>query len=91
MRHVLLYRSAEKVADRAPEHFPAHVARCQEFAAAGTLLGYGTFGDPQAEGSMAIFTTREAAEQFVHGDPFVRHGVVAGHEIRAWDDALSRP
>ncbi|HYY04955.1 MAG TPA: hypothetical protein VE997_00155 [Candidatus Limnocylindria bacterium] len=31
----------------------------------GALLMVGTFGDPQAEGSMAIFSSREAAEEFV--------------------------
>ncbi|HEY6759229.1 MAG TPA: YciI family protein [Baekduia sp.] len=31
---------------------------------------------------MAILTTRAAAEAFVAGDPFVRHGVVASYEIR---------
>jgi len=37
---------------------------------------------------MAIFASREAAEEFVEGDPFVLHGVVARHEIREWDDVL---
>jgi uncharacterized protein YciI len=49
----------------------------------------GTFGDPQEEGSMAIFRTREAAEEFVAGDPFVRNGVVRGYEIRDWNEILS--
>ena len=83
--HVVFYRSADDVARRAPEHYPAHMARCQEFTARETLIGYGTFGDPQSEGSMAIFTTRAAAEEFVSGDPFVLNGVVAGHEIREWN------
>jgi uncharacterized protein len=83
--HVVFYRSSDDVAQRAGEHYPAHVARCQEFTARGTLLAYGTFGDPRAEGSMAIFTTRAAAEEFVAGDPFVLKGVVAGHEIREWN------
>jgi uncharacterized protein len=38
----------------------------------------GTFGNPQEEGSMAIFATREAAEEFAKGDPFVLNGVLAG-------------
>ena len=37
---------------------------------------YGPFGDPQREGSMAVFTSREAAEEFAEGDPFVLNGVV---------------
>ena len=85
MKDVLLDESADDVLARAPAHVPAHRARLDEFEAAGTLLLVGTFGDPQAQGSMAIFTTREAAEAFVAGDPFVREGVVRSHEIRDWD------
>ena len=91
MLHGVFYRSADDVARRAPEHYPAHVARCQDFAARGTLIGYGTFGDPQSEGSMAIFTTRAAAEEFVSGDPFVLNRVVAGHEIREWNASTIAP
>jgi uncharacterized protein YciI len=40
------------------------------------MLMYGPFGNPQEEGSMAVFTSREAAEEFAAGDPFVVHGVV---------------
>jgi hypothetical protein len=85
MKAVVLYESADDVLARAPAHFPAHRARLDEFEAAGTLLLVGTFGDPQAQGSMAIFSTREAAEAFVAGDPFVREGVVRSYEIRDWD------
>jgi uncharacterized protein YciI len=53
------------------------------------LLMVGTFGDPQEEGSMAIFTTREAAEEFVREDPFVLNGVVRDWHIREWDEALA--
>jgi hypothetical protein len=38
---------------------------------------------------MAIFTTQEAAEAFVAGDPFVENGVVRGWQIRAWHEAYS--
>jgi uncharacterized protein len=44
----------------------------------------GPFGDPQGQGSMAVFRTLEAAREFVADDPFVVHGVVRGHEIRTW-------
>jgi hypothetical protein len=49
---------------------------------------YGPFGDPQRDGSMAVFTTREAAEEFAKGDPFVLNGVVRSWEIREWDEAF---
>jgi uncharacterized protein len=89
MKYVLFYESADDVLSKAPPHFPAHSARCDEFHARGTLLMVGTFADPQEEGSMAIFTTREAAEEFVNGDPFVLNGVVRDWHIREWNEALA--
>jgi uncharacterized protein YciI len=85
---VLLYESADDVVTNAPPVFPAHKARLDEFQARGELLMVGTFGDPQAEGSMAIFRTRVGAEDFVAGDPFVQHGVVKSWQIRQWNEAL---
>jgi uncharacterized protein YciI len=87
-KYVLLYESAEDVLAKAPAHFEAHSARGQEFYERGSLLAYGPFGDPQAQGSMAIFTSREAAEEFVREDPFVLNGVVSGWQIREWDEAF---
>jgi uncharacterized protein YciI len=88
VKAVVLYTSAEAVATRAPAHFPAHKARLDEYHARGELLLIGLFGDPQQEGSMAVFRTREGAESFVAGDPFVLNGVVASYEIRDWNEIL---
>lgn len=91
MKYVLFYESADDLAAKAPAHVPAHRAWWDGFRAAGTLLMIGTFGDPQAEGSMAVFATREAAEEFARGDPFVLNGVVRNWSIRAWNEALTGP
>ena len=88
-KFVLLYESADDVLEKAPAHFPAHSERADEFHTRGTLLMVGTFADPQEQGAMAIFTTREAAEEFVAGDPFVLNGVVRRWEIREWHEALA--
>ncbi|MGN6791411.1 MAG: YciI family protein [Streptosporangiaceae bacterium] len=85
---VLLYESADNVAAKAPPVFPAHKARLDEFHGRGELLMVGTFGDPQAEGSMAIFRSRKGAEEFVADDPFVLGGVVKSWQIRQWNEAL---
>jgi uncharacterized protein len=89
MKFVLFYTPADDVLHRAPAHFPAHSARIDEFHRRGELLMVGTFADPQRDGSMAVFTTREAAESFVAEDPFVLHGVVQRYEIREWDEVLA--
>ena len=88
MKYVVFYESADDLAARAPAHFAAHAARYQEFVERGELLMIGPFGNPQEEGSMAVFTTRAAAEDFVAGDPFVLQGVVKAWHIREWNEAL---
>ncbi len=88
-KYVLLYESAPGVHEKAPVHFPAHSDRLQRFHGRGDLLMVGAFGDPQTEGSMAIFTSREAAEEFVSADPFVLNGVVSDWQIREWNEALA--
>ncbi|MET9487307.1 YciI family protein [Nocardia sp. NPDC006630] len=89
MKAVVFYESADDLADKAPQHFAAHVAQYQPYIDRGDLLMIGTFADPQQNGSMAIFTTREAAEQFVANDPFVLHGVVKSYRILDWNEALA--
>jgi uncharacterized protein YciI len=91
VKYVLFYDSADDVLSKAPLHFPAHRARLDDFHARGSLLMVGTFANPQEEGSMAIFTTRESADEFVRGDPFVLNGVVRNWYIREWDEVLSAP
>jgi hypothetical protein len=82
-RHVLFYESGDR--SRAAEVFPEHQAWYSGFMGRGELLALGPFAD--RGGSMAVFTTREAAEAFVAGDPFVKHGVVSGWQVREWREA----
>ena len=89
MKYVMLYESAEDVAAKAPPHFEAHSERIRAFHERGDLIMVGTFEDPQRDGSMAIFRSREAAEEFIAGDPFVRNGVVRGYEVRGWNEVLA--
>ena len=86
MKYVLFYEAA---GDRelALRFFAAHRAHFEAFHARGTLLMIGLF--TEGDGAMAIFTTREAAEDFARGDPFVRHGVVRAWRVREWNEALS--
>ena len=88
MKAVVFYESAPDVAARAPAHMAEHRARWEEFGRRGELLMIGPFANAQEEGSMGIFTTRQAAEEFVRGDPFVLNGVVRNWYIRDWREAL---
>ncbi len=83
-RYVLFYESADDVMSKAPAVYPAHLARLQDFKARGELLMVGTFADPQADGSMAIFNSRQGAEDFATEDPFVLQGVVRSWTVKEW-------
>jgi uncharacterized protein len=80
VRYVMFYESGDL--SLAAEHFPAHRDRYTEFMRRGVLLSLGPFTD--RSGSMAVFTSREAAEEFAAGDPFVRRGVVSKWHVREW-------
>ncbi len=80
VRYVMFYESGDL--SLAAGHFPAHQARYTEFMRRGVLLSLGPFTD--RSGSIAVFTTREAAEEFASGDPFVLHGVVSKWYVREW-------
>jgi uncharacterized protein len=67
------------------EVYPRHRAYLDEFARGGQVWLIGTFGDPRTQGSMAIFRSREAAEQFMENDPFKLEGLVYRSEIREWN------
>jgi uncharacterized protein YciI len=87
-KYVLFYQSADDLMSKAPAHFPAHLVRVNEFHARGALLMVGTFGNPQEEGAMSIFTTREAAEEFAKSDPFVVNAVVRSWKVLEWNESL---
>ena len=80
VRYVMFYETGDL--SLAPVHFPAHQARYQQFMRRGVLLALGPFTDTR--GSMSVFTTRAAAEEFAAGDPFVINGVVSKWHIRQW-------
>ncbi len=84
VKHVLFYELADGAMDLVSQHFPAHRARLDLFSAAGTLLEVGTFADPPM-GAMAIFSTREAVDDFMREDPFLANGVVGSWRVREWD------
>jgi len=88
MKYVMLYETNPAGLPMARVHGPAHRARLSEFHSKGTLLMAGPYTNP-LEGAIGIFTTREAAEEFIKGDPFVLNGVIAKHSIREWNEVLA--
>lgn len=88
----LAYASLADAIAQAPEAVAAHRARSQELHAAGALLMAGAFLDNPDEPlrTMAVFTTREAAEAYARGDPFVINGMVRRWSIREWANMFTR-
>jgi uncharacterized protein len=87
MRFVSFYDVAPTALPKLKEHFPAHRARLEEFHARGVLLAAGPLGNPP-ESAMGIFTSREAAEEFIKGDPFVINGLVSTWRVLEWNAAF---
>ncbi len=88
MKYVMLYEATPEGLAKAPQNFAAHRARLDEFHARGTLLMAGPLMGGEG-GALGIFTTREAAEEFIAGDPFVQNGVVARWTVREWREGLA--
>ena len=65
--------------------YPRHKEVVDKYVSQGEVIGIGPFAD---RGNMAIFKTREAAEQFVKEDPFILEGLVKSFVIKDWNDSL---
>jgi uncharacterized protein YciI len=87
MKFVSFYDVAPMALPKLKDHFSAHRARLQEFHARGVLLAAGPLGNPP-ESAMGIFTSREAAEEFIKGDPFVVNGLVSQWRVLEWNAAF---
>ena len=85
MKYVVIGESSGASMDEIMAVYPRHKALVDEFVERGEVVGIGPFTD---RGNMAIFRSREAAEQFVARDPFAVEGLVASYAIREWGDEL---
>lgn len=81
-----LYDSLDDALARDPDIIASHRTRSKELYDQGMLLMAGAFLDSPEEKlcSMAICLTREAAEEYARGDPFVVSGMVSKWTIRKW-------
>ena len=74
MKYVVIGESSGASMDAIMAVYPRH-----------KVIGIGPFSD---RGNMAIFRTREAAEEFVRRDPFLLEGLAKNYTIREWGDGL---
>jgi uncharacterized protein len=87
MKAVVIGEPSRVSMDTIMSVYPRHKVVVDKFIARGDVIGIGPFAD---RGNMAIFHTREAAEEFVSQDPFILEGMVKSVVIRDWDDELLR-
>lgn len=85
MKYVVIGESAGATMEALMAVYPGHKALVDSFVARGEVIGIGPFKD---RGNMAIFRSREAAEEFAAKDPFMMAGLVRTYVIREWDDAM---
>jgi uncharacterized protein YciI len=80
------YSSFEEARVEAPDEISAHIRRSWELHEAGTLLMAGAFLDETDEplSTMAVALSREAAEEYVKGDPFHLNGMMGDWRLREW-------
>jgi uncharacterized protein YciI len=88
MKTIMFYEMAPDGLSKAMDHIDRHKARLEAFHERGVLLMAGPFVNP-AEGAMGIFTSKEAAEEFIQDDPFVVNGVVDKWRLVEWNEVLA--
>ncbi|MGC3945949.1 MAG: YciI family protein [Chryseolinea sp.] len=85
MKTVVIGESSGAPMEKIMEVYPRHKAIVDKYIQRGDVIGIGPFTD---RGNMAIFRTRNAAEEFVKEDPFILEGLVKSFAIREWGDEL---
>ena len=75
---------------QAPTALADHITRTKRLHAEGKVLMAGAFVESADApiSTMAVLSSREAAEEFIAGDPFVQIGLVESSEIREWANML---
>jgi uncharacterized protein len=82
-----VFASFDDVMKRAPDELARHRTHSAAMHDRGDVLMAGAFVEEAGPlSTMAICRSREAAEEFIDGDPFVVAGLTARASIRAWAD-----
>ena len=90
---VLLQTEYTSIEDAPRESLAEHISRSKRWHAEGRLVMAGAFLDRPGEPlqTMAVTRTRQDAEEYASGDPFVLAGSARLIAIRPWADILGLP
>jgi nitroreductase/uncharacterized protein YciI len=85
MHFLLFYDYVDDILTKREPHRPAHLAKLQELAAAGTVLMAGAAGDPVVS-AVIVFRGDSASvvEDFVRSDPYAQNGLVKSWRVEPW-------
>jgi uncharacterized protein len=84
------FASFEDAIQRAPDELARHRRHSAEMHDRGEVLMAGAFVEEAGPlSTMAICRSREDAEAFIAGDPFVQAGLTTRSTIRAWADMFA--
>lgn len=83
MLYVLIGSRGDVTREQMMEVYPEHKVLLDDYVARGLLIEAGPFLNEEG-GSMGIFRSAEAAEQFSKEDPFTRIGAVKEYKIYEW-------
>ncbi|KAL9191230.1 hypothetical protein ACHAXT_000936 [Thalassiosira profunda] len=86
-RYLLNYEYIPDVLEKRGPHREGHIGLAKDMIEEGTCVSGGPTlvpGEGVPNGALFVFTTKEAAEKFVAGDPYVSNGIVTGHSIAEW-------
>ncbi len=88
---VLEYTSFEVARAEAPDDIAAHVKRSKELHENNTHLMTEAFLDhnDQPLSTMAVTSSREAAEEYVKGDPFLLNGMMSAWYTHKWSNMFA--
>jgi uncharacterized protein YciI/uncharacterized protein YndB with AHSA1/START domain len=86
-KYLMTYETTPESLQKAPANLPSHRERLDEFQRRGKLLMAGPVIDGSGR-AFGVFTTKESAEEFIAGDPFVTGGVVTKWSVVEWMEVL---
>ena len=86
-RYLLNYEYIPDVLEKRGPFREGHIGLAKDMIEKGRCVSGGPTlvpGESVPNGALFIFNSKEAAEDFVKGDPYVEGGIVTSHSISEW-------
>lgn len=86
-RWLLTYDYIPDVLEKRGPFREGHIGLAKEMVEEGTCISGGPTlleEDGIPNGALFIFTSKDAAESFIKGDPYIEGGIVTSHSISEW-------